>query len=136
MLSLTLFGVAFAGCGLSTDIDPNEACVTDANGYSVLDADSAGVPISLVISSKDAHTDHAKDDHPATAGALDLDADNSRYILACKQPEDVKTVKMSVTRPADLTAFGAEVPLFRATSTTRADDAPNEGVIHVYMEVS
>jgi len=164
MLSLTLFGVAFAGCGLSTDIDPNGACVTDDNGYSTLDADSAGVPMSLTISSKSAHTDHAKDDHPATAGALDLDAGNGRYILACKQAEDVKTVQMSVTRPADMTAFGAEwvqlfpkdswlnvtneyepfsfndygakVPLFRATTTTLANDAPNEGVLHVYMEVS
>jgi hypothetical protein len=164
MLSFALFGVAFAGCGLSADIDPNGACVTDDNGYSTLDADTPDVPISLAIISKDATTDAFKMDHPATAGALDLDADNGRYILACKQVEGKKTVKMSVTRPVDMTAFGAEwvqlfpkdswsnvtneyepftfneygakIPLFRAPSTGLADDAPNEGVVHVYMEVS
>ena len=61
MLSLffALFGVASAGCGLSTTIDPNGVCVTDANGYSTLDADTEGanIPISLTIEKKDQTTD-------------------------------------------------------------------------------
>ena len=47
--------------------------------------------------------------HPATAGSLtDNTATDGRYILACKQLAGVKTVKMTVTRPEELTAFGGE----------------------------
>jgi hypothetical protein len=165
MRAFALFGVAFAACGLSTDIDPNGACVTDSNGFSTLDADSAGVPISLEISTKEATVDAFRVDHPATAGALtDSTASDGRYVLACKQVAGLKTVKMSVTRPAELTAFGAEwvqlfpkdswanvtneyepftfneygakIPVFRPTTNGLTNDAANEGVLHVFMEVS
>ena len=114
MLSTALFGVAFAACGLDAAYDPSGACVTDSNGFSTLNADSPGVPISLAISTKAAHTDAFKVDHPATAGALTDDtATDSRYVLACPQTAGVKTVKMTVTRPSALSAFGAEwVQLF------------------------
>ena len=53
MLSLALFGTAFAACGLSAVVDPNGKCETDDNTYSTLDADSDDdIPISLEISSK------------------------------------------------------------------------------------
>merc|ERR1719473_500162 len=99
-------------------------------------------------------------------GDLTLYPEDGRYILACKQAEDLKTVKMTVTRPASLTAFGAEwvqlfpkdswanvtneyepftfneygakipLPEFRPTTTGLTNDAANEGVLHVFMEVS
>ena len=115
MLSIALFGIAAAQCGLDAAIDPNGACVTDANGYSTLDADSdAGIPISLTILSKAATTDETGAAHGATAGTLTDDtATDSRYVLACPQVAGEKTVQMSVSRPASLTAFGAEwVQLF------------------------
>jgi len=114
MLSTALFGVAFAACGLDAAYDPSGACVTDSNGFSTLNADSPGVPISLAISTKSAHTDAFKVDHPATAGALtDATATDSRYVLACPQAAGLKTVMMTVTRPSALSAFGAEwVQLF------------------------
>jgi hypothetical protein len=114
MLSTALFGVAFAACGLDAAYDPSGACVTDSNGFSTLNADIASVPISLAISTKAAHTDAFKVDHPATAGALtDATATDSRYVLACPQAAGLKTVMMTVTRPSALSAFGAEwVQLF------------------------
>jgi hypothetical protein len=165
MRSLALFGVAFAACGLDPALDPSGACVTDDNGYSVLDADVDSV-FSLEISTKGVTTDAFRVDHPGTVGALDLYPDDGRYILACKQVEDLKTVKMTVTRPASLTAFGAEwvqlfpkdswknvtneyepfsfneygakIPLaeFRPTSTGTADDAADAETLNVFMEVS
>ena len=115
LLLLALFGVAFAGCGLPATIDPAGDCVTDSNGFSTLDADSdEDIPISLTISTKDETTDAFRVLHPATAGDLTDDtATDGRYVLACKQPAGFKTVMMTVTRPAELTAFGAEwVQLF------------------------
>ena len=115
MLSLALFGSAFAACGLSIAVDPNGKCETDANGFSTLDADSdPDIPMSLEISSKFATTDAFSVTHPATVGALsDTTASDGRYVLACKQVEGYKTVKLTVHRPADLTAFGGEwVQLF------------------------
>ena len=165
MLSLALFGVAFAACGLSTDLDPSAVCATDGNGYSVLDADVDSV-FSLEISTKGATTDAFRVDHPATVGDLTLYPADGRYILACKQVEALKTVKMTVTRPASMTSFGAEwvqlfpkdswanvtneyepftfneygakipLPEFRATSTGLAADAPDEPTMNVFMEVS
>ena len=53
MLSFALFGVAIAGCGLPATVDPAGECVTDANGFSTLDADSdEDIPIALTISTK------------------------------------------------------------------------------------
>jgi hypothetical protein len=165
MLSIALFGIAAAQCGLDATIDPNGACVTDANGYSTLDADSdPAIPISLAIATKAEHTDAFTAVHSATAGSLTDDtATDSRYVLACPQVAGEKTVQFSVSRPASLTAFGGEwvqlfpkdswenttneyepftfndygakIPLFRAPSTALADDAPTEDVMHVYMEV-
>ena len=115
MLALALFGVAFAGCGLPASIDPAGDCVTDANEFSVLDADTSdSIPISLSIHTKGSTTDAFSVVHGATQGTLDDDtADDGRYVLACKQAEGYKTVMMKVTRSADLTAFGGEwVQLF------------------------
>jgi len=166
MLSLALFGVAFAACGLDAALDPSSVCVTDSNGYSVLDADADGV-FSLEISTKAATTDAFVVDHPATVGSLTDDtATDGRYILACKQVSGLKTVKMTVTRPASMTAFGAEwvqlfpkdswanvtneyepftfneygakipLPEFRPVSTGLSDDALPEPTMNVFMEVS
>jgi len=165
MLSTALFGVAFAACGLDPAYDPDGACVTDSNGFSTLNADIASVPISLAISTKAAHTDAFKVDHPATAGALtDATATDSRYVLACPQTAGLKTVKMTVTRPSALSAFGAEwvqlfpkdswenttneyepftfneygakipLPEFRPTSELSDDAAPAD-TVNVFMEV-
>ena len=115
MLAIALFGVAFAGCGLPASIDPAGDCVTDANEFSVLDADTSdSIPISLSIHTKESTTDAFSVVHGATQGTLaDDTADDGRYVLACKQAEGYKTVMMKVTRPADLTAFGGEwVQLF------------------------
>ena len=115
MLSVAFVGVALAACGLPATIDPAGECVTDANGFSTLDADSdEDIPISLTISTKGETTDAFTVVHPATAGDLTDDtATDGRYVLACKQPAGFKTVMMTVTRPAELTAFGAEwVQLF------------------------
>jgi hypothetical protein len=168
MLSFLLLGSAFA-CTLS--VDPNGKCVTDVNGFSILDADSdADIPISLTISTKGETTDAFSKVHPATSGALDFYAADGRYILACPQGGDdtltpLKTVKMTVSRPASLTAFGAEwvqlfpkdsfenvtneyepftfneygakipLPEFRPTTTGLADDAPTKDEINVFMEI-
>jgi hypothetical protein len=172
LLSLALFGTAFAqGCGLSIAVDPNLKCETDANTFSVLDADSdSDIPISLAISSKFATVDAFTKTHGATVGSLTEDFTNGRYILACKQPtvdgQLHKTIGFNVTRPADLTAMGAEwvqlfpkdswenttneyepftfndygskVPLaeFRPISCPACNDAENKGVLNIFMEVA
>jgi hypothetical protein len=166
MLSALLFGSALAVCSLPASIDPNSACVEDANGFATLDADSdASVPISLVVATKGATVDAFSVTHPATTGALSAKTD-SRYILDCPQVSGLKTVKLTVSRPSSFTAFGAEwvqmfpkdswtnvtseyepftfneygakIPLaeFRPTSTGLADDAPLEDTLNVFMEVS
>merc|ERR1719487_1234016 len=99
MLSLALFGSALAVCSLPAAIDPNGACVEDANGFSTLDADSdPAIPISLVVSTKDQTTDAFQVVHGATVGDLS-DKVDGRYILSCPQEENKKTVKLTVTRP-------------------------------------
>ena len=127
MLAIALFGVAFAGCGLPASIDPAGDCVTDANEFSVLDADTSdSIPISLSIHTKGSTTDAFSVVHGATQGTLaDDTADDGRYVLACKQAEGYKTVMMTVTRPRDLTAFGGEwVQLFPkdSWSNTRSQE--------------
>jgi hypothetical protein len=165
-LSVALFGSAFATCGLSTDIDPNGACETDANTFSTLDADSdPAIPISLEISSKFATIDHTGKSHGATVGSLtDHTSSDGRYILACKQTGDEKTVGFNITRPAALTdlgaewvqlfpkdswenttseyepftfnSYGAKVPLqeFRPTDEL-SNTAPTKDILNVFMEV-
>jgi hypothetical protein len=167
MLALTFVGLAATACVLAPTIDPNSACVEDANGFSTLDADSdAGIPISLTISPKSETVDAFAAVHPATVGALSDDtATDGRYVLSCPQESGKKTVQFSISRPADLTAFGAEwvqlfpkdswsnitneyepfsfnefgakipLPEFRPTSDLSVD-AANEPVLHVFMEVS
>jgi len=166
MLSLVLFGSALAACTLPAEIDPGSACVEDANGFSTLDADSdPAIPISLVVAVKGETTDAFTVVHGATVGDLSPKTDG-RYILSCPQESGKKTVKLTVTRPASYTEFGAEwvqmfpkdswtnvtneyepfsfneygakIPLaeFRPTSTGLADDAPEEGTLNVFMEVS
>merc|ERR1719305_244948 len=101
----------------------------------------------------------------ATVGALsDNTGSDGRYVLACRQEAGVKTVGFNVTRPAALTAFGAEwvqlfpkdswenttneyepftfndygakVPLqeFRPTDAL-SNTAPTKDVLNVFMEV-
>merc|ERR1719375_244455 len=165
MRALELLGFAAAACSLPAAVDPNGACVEDANGFSTIDADSdPDVPISLVVSVKAATTDHTGAAHGATAGTLSEKA-NSRYILSCPQTAGEKTVKLTVSRPASFTEFGGEwvqmypkdswtnvtneyepftfneygakIPLaeFRPTSTGLADDAPKLPELNVFMEV-
>jgi hypothetical protein len=167
MLYAALVASALAACSLPASIDPNSVCVEDANGFSTLDADSdPAVPISLAIVKKGETEDAFRTVHGATVGDLTDDtATDGRYILACPQAAGVKTVQFSVSRPADLTAFGAEwvqlfpkdswenttneyepftfneygakIPLteFRPTTNGRTNDAPNMPVVHVFMEV-
>merc|ERR1719183_342290 len=98
MLAATFIGVAAAACSLPTTIDPNSACVEDANGFSTLDADSdPDIPISLAISTKAETQDAFKVVHPATAGSLeDHTGTEGRYILSCPQPEGKKTVQFTI----------------------------------------
>ena len=42
MLALALFSAALAICTLPDGIDPNGVCVTDANGFSTIDAANTG----------------------------------------------------------------------------------------------
>jgi hypothetical protein len=166
MLSLALFGTALAACSLDATVDPNGACITDANGFSTLDADSdVAIPISLTVSTKGETTDAFSAVHGATLGTLSGKSDG-RYVLSCPQEAGKKTVQLTVSRPASLSAFGAEwvqmfpkdswtnvtneyepftfnsygakIPLleFRPTSTGLADDAAAEDTLNVYMEVS
>jgi hypothetical protein len=102
-------------CDLPDLVDPNDACVLDANLFATLDADSDDdIPISLTITKKGATQDAFQKAHGATAGDLSDDTDSDgRYILACPQTPGEKTVQFSVSRPASLTAFGGEwVQLF------------------------
>jgi hypothetical protein len=154
-------------CSLPDSIDPNNKCVLDANYFSTLDADSDDdIPISLAIAKKGETTDAFNIVHGATVGDLTDDTDtDSRYILACPQAAGVKTIKVSVSRPSDLTAFGGEwvklfpkdswenktneyepftfndfgakipLPEFRPTTTGLTDDAAVADVVHVFMEV-
>jgi len=165
MLSFVLFGSALAACGLDPSLDPAGVCAT-VGDYSTLDADSdGGSPFSLAVSVKGQTTDAFEVVHPATTGTLSPKTDG-RYILSCPQASSVKTVQLTVTRPAALTAFGAEwvqmfpkdswsnetneyepftfneygakipLPEFRPTSTGLADDAAPAGTLNVFMEVS
>merc|ERR1719408_889390 len=136
----------------------------DENLFSTLDADSSDdVPISLSLSTKNASEDAFNVKHAATFGKLEHVPVDTRWVLSCPQAAGNKTVMFSITRPANITAlgaewvqlfpkdsfenvtneyepftfndFGAKVPLFRKTTTGLTDDAPDEGVMHVYMEV-
>jgi hypothetical protein len=116
-------------------------CCVDGKGYPSLDADGTAdadgnnAKFSLKIERTDATalqhgvelpaSVHYKDtfgrDHPATQGSLTADSDNSRYVLACPQVSDgftgMKSIKMTITRDKDLTAFGSEwVKLFEKDS--------------------
>jgi hypothetical protein len=167
ILYAALFVSAAAVCVLQADIDPNGLCVEDANGFATLDADSdSEIPISLAVAKKSETVDAFGTTHSGTVGELDDNtATDSRYVLACPQVEDLKTVQFSVSRPADLTAFGGEwvqlfpkdswknttceyepftfneygakipLPEFRSTTNGLTNNAPNEDVLHVFMEV-
>jgi hypothetical protein len=166
MLSIVLFGSAFAACTLPAEIDPNGACVEDANGFSTIDADSdASIPISLAVSTKAASSVASDLGDGATVGTLSAKTDD-RYILSCPQTGGLKTVQLTVTRPASYTEFGAEwvqmfpkdswanttneyepftfneygakipLPEFRPTSGGLENDAANAGTLEVFMEVA
>jgi hypothetical protein len=103
---------------LPSDVDPDGLCVIDEeSGWGVFDADGYETgDLSLTIETKEAHIDENRKSHGATVSEL-ADKTNGRYILACKQAEGEKTVKLTVTRPAKYTAFGAEwVKLFQKDS--------------------
>merc|ERR1719379_2975433 len=154
-------------CELGEAVDPENLCVVDQNGYATVDHDSQASPaFSLTISPKDsAHTDIDNVFHGATVGPIiDERLSNSRYVIGCPQTTDQKTVKFTVTRPKEISAFGSEwlmlfpkdswrnitcefepwtynafgskVPFFRPISNMHADDAPATDEMHVYMEVS
>lgn len=165
MLSAFLFFALADGasCGLGA-IDPDDVCEVK-NGWGTFNADAySNGQISLSIEMKlAAHKDRHGVEHPATVSTLSPNT-GGRHILACKQAEDMKTVKFVVSRPKELTEFGGEwvklfrkdswenitneyepftfnkfggkIPLFRETTTGKAEDAVTEDELVVYMEVS
>jgi hypothetical protein len=154
-----------ANCGAPANGGLSQYCALYEGGWATLNHDSFSSPISLKIETKAAHVDVFNVNHGATTGALtDETETNGRYLLACPQTAGQKTVKFTVTRPKEFTAFGAEwvqlfrkdswvnttnefepftfnsygakIPMFRATSTELADDAVTTDELIVYMEVS
>jgi sugar lactone lactonase YvrE len=154
-------------CELDASIDPENLCVVDQNGHASVDHDSQSDPqLSLTITAKGAsHLDFEGALHGATSGdIIDERATDSRYVIACPQAAGEKTVKFTVSRPKEISAFGAEwlmlfpkdswrnitcefepwtynafgskIPLFRAVSNELADDAAEADDMAVYMEVS
>jgi hypothetical protein len=154
-------------CELDPSIDPENLCVVDQNGHASVDHDSQTAPqVSLTIAAKGtSHIDHEKNSHGATIGdIIDERATDSRYRISCPQAAGEKTVRFTVTRPKEISAFGAEwlmlfpkdswrnltcefepwtynafgskIPLFREVSNELADDAADSDSMAVYMEVS
>jgi hypothetical protein len=148
-------------------VDPENLCVVDQNGYATVDHDSQVSPqLSLTIEAKAAeHLDYEGVRHGPTVGAIvDERLSNSRYVIGCPQAANERTVKFTVTRPKEISAFGAEwlmlfpkdswrnitcefepwtynafgskVPLLRPISNELADDAEASDEMAVYMEVS
>jgi hypothetical protein len=154
-------------CGLPVSVDPENLCLIDQTGYATVDHDSQLNPeVSLTIAAKpDTHQDFVGVTHGPTVGAIvDERLSNSRYVLGCPQAAGEKTVRFTVTRPKEISAFGAEwlmlfpkdswrnvtcefepftfnafgskVPLFRFISNEHSDDAQTSDQMTVYMEVS
>ena len=85
-------------------------CAPAESGFANVDMDSlTSQAVSIKFYTKDAHEDSDRVNHPATDGTFDdQTTTNGRYVLSKKQPKDKKTIKITVTRPADLTEFGGE----------------------------
>jgi hypothetical protein len=110
-----LLALAGASCSLPKDVDPSDKCVLK-DGWGVFDADEYSPVVILTIVTKGEHTDVFNDYHGETVSTLSEKA-NGRYVLACKQASEQKTVKFIVSRPAKYTEFGAEwVKLFQKDS--------------------
>jgi hypothetical protein len=102
-----------AGCGWA-NIDMDSV----TGGYEAIknDADVA-TKISLTFKTKQGHDDEDLKNstgdgpfrHGGTVGSFEYQSLNKRYFLPCKQAGNgEKTIKVTVTRPADLTEFGGE----------------------------
>jgi len=89
---------------------PMPGCAPAESGFANVDMDSlTSQAVSIKFYTKDAHEDSDRVNHPATDGTFDdQTVKNGRYVLSKKQPKDKKTIKITVTRPADLTEFGGE----------------------------
>jgi hypothetical protein len=102
--------VAAENCGLPENVDPDHLCRIDGNGYAQLDADSYGedAAVSIKVYKKASHVDQTGKEHPGTYGDLTWTEIDHRYVLGCPQMKDVKTLRFTVTRPRELSAFGGE----------------------------
>jgi hypothetical protein len=102
-------------CGLPAGIDPDNLCRIDNADYPTLDADAVeDSKIWITMHTKAEHYDEHGEYHGGTVGGMDdlRDVDN-RYVLHCPQEQGKKTFKITVHRPKEMTAFGAEwVQLF------------------------
>jgi len=100
---------------------PMPGCAPADSGFANVDMDSiTDQAVSIAFYTKAATEDSDRVNHPATDGTFDdQTATNGRYVLSKKQPKGVKTIKITVTRPADLTEFGGEwVQMFPKDSWT------------------
>lgn len=95
-------------------------CKVYDNGFATLEHDSFPSPIKLKIDEKGEHRDAFKVLHGGTVGSFkDNTAEDARYVLACPQVKDQKTLQFTITRPKALTAFGSEwVKLYPKDSWT------------------
>jgi len=112
------------GCGLPLDIDPDDLCEVDANGYATLDVDQYlektsdhyhsefsryGHPkMMLQLATKGEHTDQQGQVHPGTYSDLVWSDLDHRFVLGCPQRMGVKTLRFTVKRPKSISEFGGE----------------------------
>jgi hypothetical protein len=99
-------------CSLPAVIDPNETCHVTEDGWANFNADS--VPdglVSLTIATLSAEytnvTGGVNRAHPGVLSDAEL-ATNGRYVLSCPDTSWEKNLQATVTRPRELTRFGAE----------------------------
>jgi hypothetical protein len=96
-------------------------CAPDPDsGFANVNMDAiAGQAVSVHFTTKEAHTDSDRADHPATDGTFGYEGDNGRYVLDKAQPAGKKSIKIEVTRPASLLEFGGEwVKMYEKDSWT------------------
>jgi hypothetical protein len=133
---LALLGLVAATtptCTSPTNV-PLGTCTPNDEGWANVDMDSIGTTdddglttgqaISIEFKTKKAHVDedeckittstdcpqgeNVHTQHGATQGTFTYEKINGRYVLPCKQTVGEKTIKITVSRPADMTEFGAE----------------------------
>jgi hypothetical protein len=118
-------------CGAKMhSFDPYQVCKPNDQGWANIDMDSVtggyeeikndadvATKISLTFKTKQGHDDEDLKNstgdgpfrHGGTVGSFEYQSLNKRYFLPCKQAGNgEKTIKVTVTRPADLTEFGGE----------------------------